>query len=104
MPFMTIKKYIDTHSWVFAVIEYNHRHNITIHAKHKKLKAQRTGDTAIMTAVTMYYKDTAKLKSINMVRQGNKCIILSDICTVDGKYIDKRYTLNSPCEATRNEF
>ena len=104
MTFTIIKKYIDTHSWVFAVIEYNHRHNITIHAKHKTIEAQRTGDTAIMTTTTTYYKDTAELKSINRVRQGNKYTSLSDICSADGKHIDKGYTLNSPWEATRNEF
>ena len=104
MSFMTIKQYIGTHSWVFAVIEYKHRHTIIIHAKYKKLKAQRTGNTAIMTAETMHYKETAKLKSTNGVRQGNNCISLREICTTDGDHIDKRYTLNSPCEATKNEF
>ena len=62
---MTIKKYIDTHSGMFEVIEYNHRHNITIHAKHKTLEAQKTGDIEIMTTATTYYKGTAELKSIN---------------------------------------
>ena len=57
-----------------------------------------------MTTATKYDKDTAELKSINRVRQGNKCISLSDICSADVKHIDKRYTLNSPREATRNEF
>ena len=104
IPFTIIKKYIGTNSWVFAVIEYNHRHNITIYAKHKTLEAQRTGDKTIMTTAAKYYKDTAELKLVNRVRQGNKYIRLSNIYLADSKHIDKRYTLNNPCEAIRNEF
>ena len=69
IPFPIIKKYINTHSWVFAVIKYIHRHNITIYGTHKTLEVQRTGDASIITAAAKYYKDTAELKSINRVRQ-----------------------------------
>ena len=57
-----------------------------------------------MTAATLYCKYTAELKSINRARQGNKYISLSNIRSADGKYIDKRYTFNSPCEAKIHEF
>ena len=34
MLFPNILKYIDNHSWVYAVIEYNHLYEISLHSKH----------------------------------------------------------------------
>ena len=51
-----LSKYIDRRSWVYAVIEYNHRHNIKISAKHKIFEEQRIGDTAIMTVAFRFFK------------------------------------------------
>ena len=30
--FQTISKYIDKHRWIYAVLDYNHQHNISISA------------------------------------------------------------------------
>ena len=34
MPFMKISKYIAAHSWMYSVIAYNHKYDISINAAH----------------------------------------------------------------------
>ena len=38
IPSPTILKYIDNYSWVYAVIEYTHLHEIYLHSKHQEIK------------------------------------------------------------------
>ena len=102
MPFPIISKYIDNHSWVFAVLEYNHLHNIAITCAHQEIDKIRDKDSSIMSEASIYYNKVSTLKSINRVRQGHHCYNLSDICTSDGINIDERYLRKSPCEAIRN--
>ena len=88
MPFPITSKYIDRHSWVYTVIECNHQHNIKIPTQHKVLEKQRIRDT-VMTASYIFFKNTTELKSINRVKQGHHCTKFSEICSADGKDIDK---------------
>ena len=103
-PFPIITKYIDNHSWVFAVLEYNHLHNITITSKHQEIVMQRANDTSIMTAASIYYEKGSILKAINRVRQGHQYYSHSDICTSDGNNIDERYIQKFVCGAIRNNY
>ena len=100
--FKYIYIYIDKHSWIYMVLDYNHQHNISINAQHQVIQGQRTNDVAIMTAASFLYQHASTLKSINRVRQRHKCHSLSEIYSADGNEIDTRYTIKLYCKATRN--
>ena len=68
IPSPTILKYIDNYSWVYAVIEYNHLHEIYLHSKHQETKGLRIYDQAIMAAASIFYMKVATLNAINSWR------------------------------------
>ena len=103
MPFDIIRKYIDDHNWIFSVLAYNHKYNIQLNSHHRILKGCRVSDKSIMTTACMYYNTISDLKSINRVRQGNKCNSLIEICSADGLSIDVRYVKEVLYSARRND-
>ena len=48
MPVTDIPKYIETHSWVYAVQSYNAAHNIVLIISHGTNQPKRKMDRAIM--------------------------------------------------------
>ena len=91
ISFDVISKYIDDHSWLYAVLDYNHTYDIILNSEHQVLQRQRINDVAIMTMASMHYSKVSDLKSTNRVRQGYQCNSLSEICSADGLSIDLRY-------------
>ena len=104
MPFMKISKYIAAHSWLYSVIAYNHKYDISINAAHQVLKEQRVNDAAIMTMACSNFENVSDLRSINRVRQGHQCNSLSEMCTADGLGVDKRYMTSKISDARRNNL
>lgn len=100
--FPTISKYIDNHSWAFAVLECNHQNNISIHTQHHEIQSLRTNDTTIMTAASSLYNRVSTLKLINRVQQVHNCHNLCKITSADGREIYTCYIIKSPSRATRN--
>ena len=68
MPFDMIKKYIMSHSWMYAVLEYNFKHNINIAVPHGTLEPAREREISIMELASIFYPKTSELRSINRVR------------------------------------
>ena len=104
MPFDTISKYVQTHSLIFSMIEYNHKHSILINSAHGTVTPQRTGDSSLMSLASKYYSDSPTLRSIQRVRMAFGAIHLSDICSVDGNKLDIRYLQSQPSFIYKNKF
>jgi len=68
MKFYEIKKYIEGHSWVFAILEYNNKHKIALNVDHGVLNKKRDGDKSIMSLASTYFTKVADLRAINRIR------------------------------------
>ena len=104
MKFSEIKKYIEGHSWVFAILDYNNKHNITLDVDHGILHQRRKNDKSIMSLASTYYTKVADLRAINRIRLSFQVHSLSEICSANGKYIMDEYFLNMRCDRICNPF
>ena len=104
MKFSVIKKYIEGHSWVFAILYYNNKHNITLDVDHGILQQKRKNDKSIMSLASTYYTKVADLRAINRIRLSFQVHSLSEICSANGKYIMDEYFLNMRCDRICNPY
>ena len=83
MDFNKVSRYIQTHSLIYSMWEYNSQHDIVISTKHGALEGNREGDEALMAIAQRFYPDNAKkrLGAIQRVRMKIGVVNLSDICT-----------------------
>ena len=78
MIFFNIKTYIEGHSWVFAILDYNSKHKITLNVDHGVLTQKRCGNRSIMSLALAYFTKVANLRAINMIRLSFQVNSLSD--------------------------
>ena len=91
MPFKLYSKYVQKHSWVFACIKYIHDNNIQLSIIHNYLQAGRSGDQPIMLLASHLITKNGDLRAINRVRIALNLVNLSDICSANGRSLDKRF-------------
>lgn len=104
MPFPKIKKWIERHSWIYAILEYNHDNNISINCPHATFEPQRKRDKSIMSCVSDFTSDVSELKSINRVRQYHGVIHLSDIASADGNFLNPEFLCSAEFDGRRNDY
>ena len=68
MRFYDIKKYIEGHSWVFAILDYNNKHRIALNVDHGVLHKKRDGDKSILSLASTYFTKVADIRAINRIR------------------------------------
>ena len=83
--FTDVKKYIQTHSLIFHMWEYNTTHSIQISLKHTALTTRRKGDTSLMALALRLYTTKKDRRHIQNVRMKLGIVHVSDITTADGK-------------------
>ena len=79
MPFDQVDKYIQHHSLIYNMLQYNAANNIKLSTSHGQLDPQRNGDTALMSMARHRYKDTQTLKAIQRARMAFGVVHLSDV-------------------------
>ena len=67
MPFVQISKYIQSHSLIYDIIQYNSLHSIKLSTPHGILSPRRVRDAALMTLVFERWQDKATLNAIKRV-------------------------------------
>ena len=102
LPFGRYSKWIAQDSWIYSVLEYNHKNEITISIKHSCISPQRQYDRSIMEIASQLYDDSPSLKAINRVRMLHQVHDLSSICTADGKSLSRQYFQSKQVHAVRN--
>ena len=102
MNFSDIQKYIEGHSWVYSILDYNDKNNIVLTVDHGLLKSKRKEDCAIMSKALDYFTSVTHLRSINRIRMSFQVHSLSEICSADGKQIMDEYSLNHRCRRVCN--
>ena len=85
MDFTQVSKYIQPHSLMYHMWDYNTTHDIEISLKHVALQPQREGDISIMKLAQNHFQRKTDLRAIQRVRMKLGIIHLSDITTADGK-------------------
>ena len=64
MIFINISQYIQSHSLIYHMWEYNTKHAIDISLSRTTLTAQREGDIAVMKLTQQLFKKRAERRSI----------------------------------------
>ena len=104
MKFHDIEKYIECHSWVYAILKYNSKHNIRLSVDHGVMKGKRAGDCSIMSKALEYFSSVTDLRSINRIRLLFQVSSLSDICSTNGEFILQDYYLNTKSGRVCNTY
>ena len=86
---------MDKHSWVFAILEYNHEFEVNISIQHETILPKRLGDKSITSIANSIYDLVTYLKAMNRIRMAHRVNSLSKICSADGKEIDGRFWGNN---------
>ena len=104
MDFSLVSPYIQSHSLIYNMWEYNTKHDILISLRHSEFKPQREGDVAIMSLANQNYSNPGDLKRIQRIRMKLGIIHLSDISTADGRRLDPTFLLTSLPNIRRNTY
>ena len=90
MTFNHIAKYIQKHSLIYSLLEYNTEQDILISTKHGELSKKRSNDKSLMSIALSLYLNTknSQLCAIQRVRMQVGVVSLSDISIADGSRID----------------
>ena len=102
--FNDANKYIQTHSLVYHMWDYNVKHDIQISLKHSILSAQREDDVSIMTLALKIFPNKKDLRSIQNMRMKLNVIHISDITTADGIKLDPKFYSTTPSSIQRNVY
>ena len=86
------------------MLQYNSLHNIKISTLHGHIDPQRNGDAALMAMASKFYQDQSTLRAIQRVRMAFGVTHLSDVCSVDGKSLDKHFLQTYPCVINKNKY
>lgn len=98
------EKLCGNYSWVFATLEYNYSHGITISVDHGAIKGKKSRDCSIMSKAREMNSLVTGLRSINRIRSSFQVNSLNEICSANGKDIDNQFYLNKRCWSVRNTF
>ena len=104
MEFEKVSKYLQTHSLLYHMWEYNVNHKIDISVSHKELQPNRDGDIPLMTLAQQLYSTTSELRSIQRVRMKLGVIHLSDVTSADGKKMNPDFYSIPPSKIHRNNY
>ena len=104
MNFNAVKQYIQTHSLVYHMWDYNVKYDIQISLKHTALSAQRKGDIPIMALALELFPDKKDIRSIQNMRMKLNVIHVSDITTADGTRMENKFHSTTPPSIQRNTF
>ena len=104
MDFDNIAKCIHHHSLIYNMLQYNFHHNIKISTLHGHIDPQRIGDDVLMGMVFQFYQDQSTLKAIQRVRMIFDVTYLSDVCSVDDKFLDKHFLQTYPYAISKNKY
>ena len=104
MDFTVVSKYLQSHSLMYHMWDYNTLHNIEISVQHAELQTQREGDISIMQLAQDHFQRKSELRSIQRARMKMGVIHLSDITTADGKKLDPRFYATSLPNVRRNTY
>ena len=104
MNFKQVSSYLQSHSLIFHMWEYNIAHNITISLKHTELQPQREGDMAIIALAQQKYIIKRDMISIQRIRMKIGVVHLSNICTADGRKMDRTFYSTSVDPIRRNNY
>ena len=104
MNFDKIAKYISQHSLIYNMLQYNFFHNIQISPQHGQIDPQRNSDASLMSLASQFYSDQSTLKAIQRVQVAFGVIHLSDVCSVHGKVLDKRFLQTEPGIIHKNKY
>ena len=97
MPFEEIRRYVQKHSLIYNMLEFNFQNDIKITLQHEKFEAQRVGDLPVMKlASAFYHGQPNKIRGVQRVCMCLGVIHLSDICSADGKNLDQSFLSSSP--------
>ena len=99
-----LSKYVSNHSWLFATICYNFKHNIQISSQHAELEPSRVNDKSIMSCALTLFSNSTDLKAINRVRCQFGVVHVSEIIQADGRRLDSRYLKKYSSIIIRNSF
>ena len=92
MRFETISKYIQNHSLIYSMLEYNTAQDIIISTKHGELTKTRERDKSLMDlAYQLYPQSKKRLGAIQRIRMKAGVVSLSDISTADGSRLDPTF-------------
>ena len=104
MDFTQISKYIQTHSLMYHMWEYNTKNDIEISVQHAELEPQREGDISLMKLAQQHFHRKTEIRSIQRVRMKLGIIHLSDITTADGKKMEPKFYSTSLPTVWRNKY
>ena len=102
IPVPQITKYIATHRWMYATIEYNYEHTIKISLPHGQLKPHRAHDKPIMQCALDLFEDVYELRSVNRVRMVHNVFSLTEISLANRRGLDHRYLQSKQCHIKKS--
>ena len=102
--FSEVTQYIQSHSLLYHMWEYNVTHDIQISLNHATLSAQREGDTSIMSLALKLFPTKKDRRSIQNVRMKLNVIHVSDITTADGSKLEPKFYSTTFPSINRNDY
>ena len=104
MNFDKISKYISTHSLIYHILSYNASNEIRLHIPHTELCPKRAQDKSIMQLALLHFSSSTDLKAIQRVRMYLGIVCLSDICSMNGKHLERSFHSTTQTPRCRNTF
>ena len=95
----TYKKY----SLMYYTCEYNHYNSIQMSIQHGQMNSQRQGDKSLMSVEAELFKKTSELRFIQKVRLLLWLGRVSDVCSSDGRKMDKSFLSLKQDRKCRND-
>ena len=89
--FSEASQYIQSHSLLYHMWDYNVTNDIQITLNHVTITAQREGDTSIMKCEMKLSHTKKELRSIQNVRMKLNVVHISDITTADGCKLEPKF-------------
>ena len=90
------------HSLVYHTCIYNDNNNIKIFIPHDGLKSIREGYQLLMSITLKHFYNDVNLKAIQKLTMMIGVINISDVCTSDGRIMDKSFLLSKQKYRRRN--
>ena len=80
----SIKKYVDSNSWVFATLEYTHKFEINISVNRGLVKEKQRCDMAIMKKALEYSSSVSDLRPLSRIKLCFQVYSISEIYSANG--------------------
>ena len=104
VKFKEVSQYIQAHSLIFHMWEYNTTHNINISLQHTTLTAQRAGDASLMALAMRMFPKKNDRRAIQNIRMKLGVVHTSDITTADGEKMEQQFYSTSLPNINRNNY